>query len=154
MRPSLSFLLYNELYEPIRHKARQDRDMIKCFFGKHSKLEWSLRLKVQKALKQQETQFNCGRLRSEVLKEKHNFERWREEGDMVFRCVWRGKGEKFKSGKNQKYQRTLWRNCSKWNWGINFIRKTLNTWDEELGLGSPLEAVKRGQRLYQFAFAV
>ena len=28
---------------------------------------------------------------------------------MVFRCVWRGKGEKFKSGKNQKYQGTLWR---------------------------------------------
>ena len=43
------------------------------------------------------------------MKEKHNFERWREEGDMVFRCVWRGKGEKFKSGKSQKYQGTLWR---------------------------------------------
>ena len=30
----------------------------------------------------------------------------------------------------------------------------MNTGDEELGLGSPLESVRREQRLYQFAFAV
>lgn len=28
---------------------------------------------------------------------------------MVFRCVQRGKGEKFKSGKSQQYQGTLYR---------------------------------------------
>lgn len=46
----MPFLVYNE---PMQDKTRQDKDMIKCFFGKHSKLEQSLRLSVSKELEQE-----------------------------------------------------------------------------------------------------
>ena len=51
----MHLLVDNELSVTMRYEARQDKDTVLCFFGQHIKLEQSLRLKVPKALEQQDT---------------------------------------------------------------------------------------------------